>query len=81
LKCSFIEEANLPRSEGKVSSIKDEVVPFFPDLLAPNNEDFHEEINIEWLPHLFHHGMKLKIKSPVDTQMLPTPCTKRSRKE
>jgi hypothetical protein len=47
LKCSFIEEANLPRSEGKVSSIKDEVVPFFPDLLAPNNEDFHEEINIE----------------------------------
>jgi hypothetical protein len=25
--------------------------------------------------------MELEIKSPVDTQMLPTPCTKRARKE
>jgi hypothetical protein len=25
--------------------------------------------------------MELEIKSPVDTQMLSTPCTKRARKE
>jgi hypothetical protein len=81
LECSFIKEPNLPWAERRVSSIKDEIVSFFPDLPSTNNEDFHEKIKVEWLPHLFHHEMKLEIKSPEDAQMLPTPSTKRAGEE
>jgi hypothetical protein len=81
LKSCFIKEPNLPWVERGVSSIKDEIVSFFPDLPRPNNEDFHEKIIVEWLPRLFHHGMELEIKSPKNAQMLPTPCTERAGEE
>jgi hypothetical protein len=64
-----------------VSSIKNDVVSFFPDLPSPNNEYFHEEFRVEWFPHFFHHEVKLEIKSLWDTQMLPAPSTKRAREE
>jgi hypothetical protein len=44
---SLIEKTKLPRSERGVSSVENEVVSFFPDLLSTNDEDFHEKINVK----------------------------------
>jgi hypothetical protein len=66
LKLSFIQETKFPRVKGGVASVKDEVIPFFPDLPSPQDEDFHEEIVATHLPCLFHHRVELKIESLVD---------------
>jgi hypothetical protein len=67
-----------PRVNGSASTIKDEVVPLFPNLPGTNDEEFHEEGARE-LPFSLHHHLKVALsKIPLNADVLPTSLIKRA---
>jgi hypothetical protein len=55
LEVGLLKKTQLPSKEGGVAPIKDKIISLFPNLLAVQDEDFHEEFAIEIKLGLLHH--------------------------
>jgi hypothetical protein len=72
----FLDKANLPSLEGGSGPVKVSIISLFPYQPCSNNKDIHEKFAMKLNTGLLHHGMKVKIKTLVDSQMSPALPTK-----
>jgi hypothetical protein len=75
LEVSLFKKPQLPRKEGGVAPIKDEVISLFPNLSGAQDKNFHEEL-VKVKPDLLHHRMELLPKPLVNFKMITTFQTK-----
>jgi hypothetical protein len=71
LEGRFLKEAMLPRLDGWLPSIKNVVIPLFPDEPSSKHKDLHEERATTMLPGIMHHRVEVKIEFPVNTNQPP----------
>jgi hypothetical protein len=81
LQGGLFDKSQFPSSEGWSSSVEDEIIPLLPNLPGSNYISFHEEIGAKLAFCFLHHSMEAKIKSPMNTQVIPASLAEGAAKE